>query len=236
MRLAALLVALAGLVWGAVPAVAQGVRVSPVAIVFPATSGAGSVRIENGRAAPVSFQIDVYRWTQDDGVDVLTPTRDIAAAPTVFELPPGAGRIVRVALAPGQRAAHAEQAFRLIARELPGENAPAGRARVVLELSLPVFATVRGAVPQVEVHREAAVVHVSNAGGAHMRLLDIKCEPSATGLARTPRYLLAGSRFSRPLSGNAAALRFSFLAAGDNDPVQQTHRLADIAAVDPHAR
>lgn len=41
------------------PASADGVRVSPVSIAFPASAGAGSVRIDNARRTPVSFQIDV---------------------------------------------------------------------------------------------------------------------------------------------------------------------------------
>lgn len=218
------------------PAMADGVRVSPVAITFPAAAGSGSVRIDNGRATAVSFQIDVYRWTQVDGVDVLTPTRDVAVAPTVFEIAPGAGRIVRLALAPSQRGAQSEQSFRLIARELPQDAVSSGRSRVVLELSLPVFATVRGGAPQLDVRREHGAVHVSNNGLAHLRLLDMRGDPHAAAIERAPRYILAGSQFSRPLPSNPAALRFSFIAAGANETVQQTFQLTDPAALVARAR
>lgn len=218
------------------PAHADGIRVSPVAVAFPASTGVGSVRIENGRDAPVSFQIDLYRWTQEDGRDVLTPTRDLAAAPTVFEIAPGAGRIVRLALAPARRGAATEQAYRLIARELPSEIAPTSHARIVLELSLPVFATVRGGAAHMEVRRDGGAVHIRNAGNAHLRLLDLKCEPAIGVVAAPPRYLLAQSGFSRPVPDAATALKFSFLPAGANEIRHQTHRLTASAPVDVRLR
>lgn len=218
-------------------AVPTGLRVSPVVVTFPASSGAGSVRIDNGRATATSFQIDVYRWTQVDGADVLAPTRDIAVAPSIFELAPGAGRIVRVALAPARRTADREQAFRLIVRELPTGEAVAGRARVVLELSLPVFATVRDAASQLVAHRDGAAITVANAGSGHMRVLALKTGYGADVVPGAPRYLLAGSVMRRPLSANVDALRVLFIPVGAHEPVEQSIRVrADPAAVGAHDR
>ena len=210
------------------PASGEGVRVSPVSIAFPASTGAGSVRIDNARRTPVSFQVDVYRWSQESGADVLTPTRELAVAPTVFEIAPGEGRLVRLALAPSQRRAVVEQSFRLILRELPTHAAQTGRSRVLLELSLPVFATSRDARPMLDINTEGSALHISNDGGAHVRIVGLGAENVSVA---SPRYLLARSRFSRPLPPSAKTVTLSYIPAGAHEIEREIIRLSGPGAL-----
>lgn len=211
---------------GAAQAQPSGVRVAPVTLALPAGKNVDSLRLDNGRSLPVSFQVDAYAWTQENGRDVLTPTRAIAAAPSVFEVPPGGGRLVRVALSPSGRDATKEQAFRLIIKELPTGASPVGRARILLELSIPVFATVQNAAPMLSVSHDAGGVRLANAGRAHVRLVGVQTDAHGAAATSFPRYLLAGSSAPLDFPQAARAARVSFLTLGATAPSEQVLALA----------
>lgn len=186
---------------------ARGIQVAPVMIAMSAEHNIASLRVRNGRVRPAAFEVDVYDWRQEDGRDVLTPTRDLVVAPGVFEVGAESEQVVRL----GVLAANAsgERAFRIILRELPNAREPGAVLSFALELSLPVFIAPIDARGQLEAHAETRpwgpTLLVANTGRTHVRVASI--EAAETGPIQAPRYLLAGSGVEIPLPPHARTVR-----------------------------
>jgi fimbrial chaperone protein len=81
----------------------------------------------------------VFRWTQTEGEDVLTPTQDIVASPPLIEIPPHAEQLVRL-VRPNAANPAGEQSYRLLIDELPEPDARNNDGVVIrLRYSVPVF-------------------------------------------------------------------------------------------------
>ncbi|MGE0044471.1 MAG: molecular chaperone [Hyphomonadaceae bacterium] len=189
------------------PAHAQsaGIRVSPVLIELNARS-MGSLRIANGRAREASFEMIAYAWTQEGGEDVVAPTQSLLIAPRIFAIAPGREQIVRLALAPEARGGAREQAFRLLMRELPPPTRPETQGpRLVLEMSMPVFATPPNASPSLHARRITIagrpMLALSNRGSARAAFTQ-----QTPGL---PRYLLAGAEALAPFNDESVRIRYA---------------------------
>lgn len=220
------------------PAIAGpgGIGVAPVLVEVPVERGVGSLRVNNTRDVAVSFEVSTFRWTQADGVDVLDPTREILVAPSVFEIAPGSQQIVRIALAPAVRTRKVETPFRLIVRELPPPVRTQNGPTILLEMSVPVFASIRGAAPEFTARAAGASgVTLTNTGGAHARLLHVGAGGSST--SRTPRYLLPGASVTRPFPVSDGALRLTVAdTAGLRASEQDIPVAAAVFAGDPVLR
>ncbi|MDA8656068.1 fimbria/pilus periplasmic chaperone [Luminiphilus sp.] len=78
----------------------------------------GALTVRNDGTEPASLQMEMLNWSQAQGQDVLTPTRELLANPPIFTVPAGGSQLVRVGLrrAPdGQR----ELTYRIVLQELP---------------------------------------------------------------------------------------------------------------------
>jgi len=138
-------------------------------------------------------------WEQVDGVDRLTPTRDVLVSPVVFTLSPNTSQLVRVAL---QRPAdpQRELSYRLILTEVPPQ-AQAGFTglNVALRMSLPMFVeAIATSPPEIEwtAMRRADGLDVTarNAGSAHAHVFNFSVAPMAAPgepiRAQTAAYIL----------------------------------------------
>ncbi len=133
------------------PAHATSLQISPVRIDLPAGPGAAAITLRNASGAPIHAQVRVFRWTQADGADVLTPTDDAVASPPILRIAGNGeqmGRVVRP-LDPVLRndastsaVPPTETAYRLLIDELPQREAQVDQSgvRVQLRYSVPVFA------------------------------------------------------------------------------------------------
>lgn len=134
------------------PALSQAaaLQASPTTVQFKQDGKGRQVWLSGTGSEPVSGQVRVYRWTQQDGRDVLTEARDLVASPPVMQIPAGETQVVR--LINKTQAAGQEQAYRLIVNELPaGKAADKPGVRFLLKYSIPVFvapktASVKGGV------------------------------------------------------------------------------------------
>ena len=111
------------LVMGASVASAASLGVSPVRVTLSESQSMGAITVRNDGAEPVSMQMEMLNWSQAEGKDVLTPTRDLLANPPIFTVPAGGSQLVRVGLrrAPdGQR----ELTYRIGLQELPPPPIP----------------------------------------------------------------------------------------------------------------
>lgn len=133
------------------PAHATSLQISPVRIDLPAGPGAAAITLRNASGAPIHAQVRVFRWTQADGADVLTPTDDAVASPPILRIAGNGEQMVRVVrpLDPVLRndastsaVPPTETAYRLLIDELPQREAQVDQSgvRVQLRYSVPVFA------------------------------------------------------------------------------------------------
>lgn len=205
---------------------AGGIQIAPVMVAMSANHHISSLRLRNGRERAVSFEADVYAWSQQDDQDVLTPTHDVLISPGVFEIPAGHEQVVRLGVVTpdGQQ----ERAYRLVLRELPSPTPRNNGLGFTLEMSLPIFVTPIGARPALVVHTEDAEgglrLLISNQGAAHLQILGAE-DPSA-GALHAPRYLLAGATAHIELTAGVQTVR---LDTADLTGARNT-RTVDVAA------
>lgn len=186
---------------------AGGIQVAPVMIAMSAEHNIASLRVRNGRDRAVAFEVDVFDWRQDNGRDVLTPTRDLLVAPGVFEVRAESEQVVRLGVLTAN--ANRERAFRIILRELPPQRESGSVLGFTLELSLPVFIAPIEARGQVEARAEerpwGPVLIIANTGRTHVRLAAL--ETAEAGPVQAPRYLLAGANAEIQLPRQARTIR-----------------------------
>jgi fimbrial chaperone protein len=137
------------------------------------------LKLRNEGAKPLDAQIRIFRWTQVDGADSLTPTDDVAASPPAASLRPSTDYTVRIVRTSKEPVAK-EESYRLLIDELPGPaSGAAASVSIALRYSIPVFFTVPGAVTpkltfELKQRANKSVIVVSNAGDRRVRLAKLK--------------------------------------------------------------
>jgi fimbrial chaperone protein len=118
---------------------AASLRVAPVRLDVAGGAATTTLRVWNTDDTAVKVQIRVYRWTRKNGVDVLTPTKDVVVSPPISTLKPGAEnliRIVRVASAPVEK----RESYRVLVDQLPDPKAQkAGVVSILVRHAIPLF-------------------------------------------------------------------------------------------------
>lgn len=193
---------------------AAGLQISPTGLSLPAKQRAGVFTLTNTGSRPLTAQVRVYRWEQDEqGKDVLTPSREVIASPPMVKLAAGGEqqfRVIRAKLE-GQK----EEAYRLVVDELPSPQDQVKKGlQFVLRYSVPLF------LNQVESPEAALQWHIrhtpdgralltaENTGAAHAQLSNIALENGKNrqsligGLAG---YVLPGKTWQYSLDSSAAA-------------------------------
>jgi fimbrial chaperone protein len=208
--------------------------VSPVRVTLSDDRKISKIIVRNDGAETVSMQMDLLNWSQEEGDNVLTPTRELIANPPIFTVPPGGKQLVRVGL---RRApdVQRELTYRIVIQELPPPPDPdfAG-TKMLLRISLPVFV-----LPDVDVKpvlmwqaartpQGALKISLTNNGNAHIQILNFKlslldsAQPWVT--KQSSGYVLAGQSrdwilpvnadYPTPPSGDTLQL-FAQTDAGD---------------------
>ena len=118
---------------------AASLQISPVSLRFNGAQQAGAIALQNMGEGPIYGQVRVFRWDQQDGEDVLTPTRELVASPPIVQIAAHASQAIRLVLAPGVSRG-AEGSYRILIDELGREDgaAPQG-VDIRLRYSVPVF-------------------------------------------------------------------------------------------------
>ena len=118
---------------------AGSLEVAPVLIDVQAPAAATKLILRNVGATTLNAQVRVYRWTQVDGTDRLTETRDVVASPPLAQIPANGQqlvRIVRVAKQPPE----GEESYRLLVDEISQVTRHTGvGVNFSLRYSIPVF-------------------------------------------------------------------------------------------------
>lgn len=172
----------AHIVWAVlIPAVAGAgdLSVDPVRIELSPQQQVASVNIRNNSDQPTTIQIEATAWSQLDGKDVYTPTRELLVSPPIITIAPKSEQVIRSAL---RRKADTstELTYRIYLQELPSQPVPGFKGvQVTLRIGLPVFVKPQKlkATPKMLWTVSAAPdnslkVALQNQGSAHVQVSD----------------------------------------------------------------
>ena len=118
---------------------ATGWEIDPVRVELNPEQQTAAITVKNGTDQPTSIQIQAVAWSQLDGKDIYTPTRELLVSPPIVTIAPKGEQIIRVAL---RRKADTtnELTYRISLQELPPQQGPDFMGvQVALRISLPVF-------------------------------------------------------------------------------------------------
>jgi fimbrial chaperone protein len=158
---------------------AASLQVAPVLVEVPTPGATASLKLHNEGTKPLDAQVRIFKWTQVDGADSLTPTDDVAASPPIASLRPNTDYTVRVVRTIKEPVVK-EESYRLLIDELPAvANGTAATVNIALRYSIPVFFTVPGGTaPKLswELRQRAnkPVIVVNNVGDRRIRLAKLK--------------------------------------------------------------
>jgi fimbrial chaperone protein len=125
-------------------ALAGALQISPVTVDFSATWNATLITLRNAGDEPIHGQVRVFQWDQQNGIDILTPSRELIASPPLVHIEPRSMHLIRL-LRRSRTPLSSEQSYRLLIDELPAPSrqrdpppAPPGIS-IRLRYSIPVF-------------------------------------------------------------------------------------------------
>lgn len=163
-------------------ALASGLQVSPISLSLQARQNAEALWLSNTGDGIVHAQVRVYRWTQHDGEEQLTPSRGLVVSPPMLQIGIGDRQLIRVIRAgvPPSGATAAEDAYRVSVDELPIDTQGKKGLQFVLHYSVPVFvepADAAEVAPQLQwsLRHDGnhAVLQVANTGTGHAQLAQV---------------------------------------------------------------
>lgn len=192
---------------------ATGLQVAPTTLHLGSATGAKGLWLSNSGDQVLHAQVRVFRWTQQNGKDVLETSRGLVISPPMLELAAGARQLVRV-IRTGAPPQTSEVAYRVLVDELPIATPDAGGVDFLLRYSIPVFSQSAGESTPVlewslEAGEDAVILHVANYGNGHAKLAGLSFVSAggeqwnlAAGLLG---YVLADSSMRWPLDAPFAA-------------------------------
>ncbi|MGA2674756.1 MAG: fimbria/pilus periplasmic chaperone [Terracidiphilus sp.] len=185
---------------------AQTLSVLPVNIFLPPGQKATTLTVTNPGKSETSIQIRAYSWNQSGDDDPLTATTAVGVSPPMATIAPGASQVVRIILR--QSPQDREATYRILVDQIPPPAEP-GFVRVVLRLSIPIFAqpmvrTAANVQFHLEINAGKIILVGVNDGLRHDAIRDIAL---TTGDGRTLKldggfspYVLAGATRHWPLA------------------------------------
>lgn len=221
---------------------ASGLSVTPTQLDFAAGDSVQAVWLSNTGKEPLRAQLRVFAWSQPDGSDQLSASRDLMVSPPMFTIAPGTQQLVRVVRAGNTPVVGAEQSYRLLIDEVPDPAAPQKTTlEFVLRYSVPVFIGNDGSAPvlswQLDGDGTQVRLQTGNRGSTHAQIADLvlldrdgKSVFEQQGLVG---YVLPGVTRRWPFTLTPATTRATTIQARING---QTVRQALAPAVGPAAR
>ncbi len=194
----------AGVLAASVAASAQAgsLTVTPIIVTLDYRTHSTALTIKNEGSETRVIQTELLRWTQKNGADVQTPSRDILVNPPLATLQPGQSQVVRIGL---KRAADNAQelAYRLYLTEVPPPSEHSTGLRIALRLGVPIYVAPR-LTPSARLGWQAArsqngalLLTVLNNGNRHLRVDSFRIVDPGSGRTLgasrpVPFTLLAG--------------------------------------------
>ncbi|AJX31716.1 molecular chaperone [Burkholderia oklahomensis] len=174
------LAALAIAAGAAAPAGAATLQISPVTVEMAADNPAAGVALRNPGARAIYGQVRTYRWSQDQGNDVLAPAPELVASPPLLQIGGQSEQLVRLVRVARDKPRR-EESYRVLIDELPMPDAPVVNGIAIrLRYSIPVFVSPDTALgpPKLawRVMRGATgwLLRVTNEGGRHAQIASVR--------------------------------------------------------------
>ncbi len=222
------------LLWASAAAAAS-LQVSPVSFDLSAGVKTAQISLQNLGDAPIDAQIRVFRWSQINGKEQLTPTGDLVASPPAANLAPHQDYIVRLVRI-ADRPVEGEESYRLLVDELPPPlptNSAVSTVRLFVRYSVPVFFAQPDTSPQLtwsaSIVDQRLQLMVRNDGSQHIRISALRVEGPGLNVSfgeGLVGYVLAHSTAQwtarSVLKSAASGTPLKITALGGNGPVSAT--------------
>lgn len=154
-------------------------EIAPTRIELSPEQQTSAITLKNTSDTPTSIQIQVVAWSQVDGKDIYTPSRELLVSPPFVTIPAQGEQIIRAAL---RRPADAskELSYRINLQELPPPAAPGiTGVQMALRIGLPVFvqaqeikAAPKMAWSAMRMPDSSLKITLENHGNAHVQITD----------------------------------------------------------------
>ena len=154
-------------------------NIDPVRIELSKDTQMAAITLKNASDQPTSIQVEVVAWTQKDGKDIYTASRELLISPPIVTIPGKSEQIIRAAL---RREADPSQelSYRINLQELPPAPTPGlTGVQVALRIGLPVFVQPQknGALPKMlwnckRMPDNTLKVVLHNQGNVHVQVTD----------------------------------------------------------------
>lgn len=192
---------------------AASIGVSPVRATLSADQQMGALTVRNNGSEPVSIQLEVMSWSQQEGKDVFTATRELLTNPPIFTVPAGGSQLIRAGLRRAPDARH-ELTYRIFMQELPPPPSPDfNGAKMLMRLSVPVFVLPEVAAKSTLRWQAARTldgglkISLTNIGNAHIQILNFSLSLPGSAqpwtIQQTSTYVLHGQSRDWILPANA---------------------------------
>ncbi len=199
------LLALSGVVSGSTP-----LQVFPITLTLLPDTFSSGLTLTNGNDSVIYGQVRVFRWTQENGEDVLSSAQDdLGVSPPLIQIAAQSTQLVR--LVPFAKArGTGEQSYRVFIDQLPtNEAALPNRVSIQVRYSVPVFIEPKTATTPPKLHwglvntPSGWLLRVRNTGGRRAQLSKIQLVDKTGKAYEISRglfgYVLAGSMRQWPL-------------------------------------
>lgn len=193
---------------------AGSLSVNPVRVMLSDKRPVAALTLQNSGGAPALVQLEVFSWSQREGKDVYTPTREILATPPIFTVQAGGSQLLRVGLRrpiDPQR----ELSYRLYLQEVPPPPAPGFRGlQVALRIGVPVFVLpLVQASPMLQWKAATMApgkikITAANSGNVHVQVANFSVSQANSALPPVTRqvaaYLMPGQSLDWIVKANLA--------------------------------
>jgi fimbrial chaperone protein len=206
--------ALAFLLAGVGAASAGSFQVNPVRATLSPGKPIGAMTVSNNGGEPAVLQLEVMSWSQQQGKDVYTPTRELLATPPIFTVPAKGSQIVRVALRRPPDAQR-ELTYRLFLQEVPPPPKPGFQGlQVALRIGVPVFVPPAAVQPPalawriIRTREGQLELALTNNGNSHVQVGSVRlarADGGELGKQQIAAYVLPGQTGNWPLKDIQAA-------------------------------
>lgn len=183
-------------------------QVNPVRATLSPDKPIGAMTVRNLGNEPTVLQLEVMNWSQEQGKDVYTPSRELLATPPIFTVPAGGSQIVRVGLRRPPDAQR-ELTYRLFLQEVPPPPKPGFQGlQVALRIGVPVFVPPAAVQPPVLAWRIIRTregqleLGLANNGNSHVQVANVRLvrpDGGELGKQQIAAYVLSGQSSIWPL-------------------------------------
>lgn len=210
---------------------AATLQVSPISIEVVAPGATTTVTLGNVGEGVINAQVRVFKWTQENGQEKLTPTTDVVASPPALHIKQGENGTVRIVRL-SKATITGEETYRLLVDEIPPPPKTGTEAvAFAVRHNIPVFFQAAGLSSKLAwkatTANGALQLSATNSGLRHVRLAQLTVSSNGVstsfnnGLAG---YVLGGGANAWVFKTKAikAGATLKITALGNDGPVEAT--------------